>query len=190
MADVLDLILSKARKIIKSIVNANGNYECIAYKSVTEAFNALYNVKSNKRIKILLCIDSHHSAIAPLCQRMDAFDLKVIELDYDLIPNIRQYLKLVDNTIAYIVLSHMSNVIGILVPIRLYAYVKKANTILIVDGAQAAAHFDVNIKELKCDAYLISSHKLYGAANIGACICTRSFANSLNPLILGGGGVY
>ncbi len=55
----------------------------------------------------------------------------------------------------------MSDVVGLLIPIRLYVYFKYLNTTLIIDGIQAASHLDINIGSVSCDVYLISSDNIY-----------------------------
>ncbi|PIM95635.1 Cysteine desulfurase [Candidatus Hodgkinia cicadicola] len=188
---LLSDILNKSRNYIKH-ASSSPNYECVVYKSVTEAINAIYNNYwiIGKKINILICVDNHHSAIAPMYGKLNVFTLNVIGLDLDFIPNVRQYLNYIKNNISIIILSHMSNVTGILIPIRLYSYIKKNNTIFIVDGAQSTSHFDINIKSLNCDGYLISSHKLYTFTGTGICLGKNLFLNKLNPLILGGGGIH
>ncbi len=189
---LLSNLLNKSRDYIKHIYSKQGNYECIIYKSVTEAINAIYNNYwfIGKKVKVLTCIDNHHSIIAPVYGKLNVFTLNVIGLDSDLIPNVRQYLNYIKNSISIVILNHMSNVIGILVPIRLYSYIKKYTITFIVDGSQSAPHFEVDIELINCDAYLLSSHKSYAFVGTGICLGKQHFINDLNPLILGGGGVH
>ncbi|PIM95092.1 Cysteine desulfurase [Candidatus Hodgkinia cicadicola] len=185
-------ILNESRNYLKHIYLKCTNYECITYKSVTEIINAVYNNYwfMRKKVTILTCVDSHHSVIAPIYGKLDIFTLNVIGLDHDFIPNVRQYLNYIKNNVSLLIFNHMSNVIGILIPIRLYSYIKKDNMIFVVDGAQSAPHFDINIKSINCNAYLLSAHKLYSFSNMGICFGKKNFFNDLNPLILGGGGVH
>ena len=192
IAFLLSSVLSKSRNYLKHVYSKRNNYECVVYKSVTEAINAIYNNYRfiKKKFIILTCIDSHHSVIAPIYGKLNIFILNVVGLDQDFIPNVRQYLNYVKNNISFLIFSHMSNIIGILIPIRLYSYIKKDDMIFVVDGAQSAPHFEINIDPINCDAYLLSSHKLYSFSNIGICLGRKRFLNDLNPLILGGGGIH
>lgn len=142
ISSYIDSILLKSRKSIKHFINAN-NYECVFYKSVTEASNAicigLYN-KYHKLLKIVACVDNHHSIIGPWLSNNN-FNVNIIGLDVDFIPNVRQYLKLVNKNILAVVLTHMSNVLGILVPLRLYLNISNSSScVSIIDGTQVVPH--------------------------------------------------
>ncbi len=109
----------------------------------TEANNAicigLYN-KYHKLFKIVACVDNHHSIIGPWLANNN-FNVNIIGLDVDFIPNVRQYLNLVNKNILAVVLTHMSNVLGILVPLRLYLNISNSSScIAYIDGTQAVPH--------------------------------------------------
>ncbi|PIM96273.1 Cysteine desulfurase [Candidatus Hodgkinia cicadicola] len=89
-----------------------------------------------------------------------------------------------------IILNHMSNVVGLLIPIRLYVYFKCPNTALIIDGTQAASHFNINIESINCDVYLISSDNIYTFPNICLCFIKLKLLTNLNQLALDYKGVH
>ncbi len=188
----LTTVLRKSNEYIKSTYSVNNDYTWIPFKSSMDAINTIYNSYwSNKQgTRILTCIDSEHLVFTPIFGRTNAFDLAVIGLDPDLIPNIRQYLSNITNNISLIILNHMSNVVGLLIPIRLYVYFKCPNTALIIDGTQAASHFNINIESINCDVYLISSDNIYTFPNICLCFIKLKLLTNLNQLALDYKGVH
>ncbi len=188
----LTTILKKSNKCIKSIYSMNNDYTWMTFKSSMDAINAIYNSYwSNKQgTRILTCIDSEHSTFSPIFGKANAFNLDVIGLDPDLIPNIRQYLSNITNNISLIILNHMSDVVGLLIPIRLYAVFKRPNTALIIDGTQAASHFNINIESINCDVYLISSDNIYTFPNICLCFIKLKLLTNLDQLALNYKGVH
>ncbi|PIM96611.1 Cysteine desulfurase [Candidatus Hodgkinia cicadicola] len=188
----LTTLLKGSNECIKSIYSVNTDYTWMVYESFMVAINAIYNnYWLNKQgSKILTCIDSNPAVLASISGKTAFFDLSVIGLDPNLIPNIRRYLSSITNNISLIILNHMSDVVGLLIPIRLYAYVKRANTVLIVDGTQAASHFDIDIGSTNCDAYLISSDKTYAFPNICLCFIKLTLLTNLNLLALDYKGIH
>ncbi len=189
--------LAEARRGIAKLVTAGGGYECVFYKSITEALNAMcvgmcgarrgFNIRD---LKAILCVAEHHSAMMPWIACGCKAALEILKLDNDYIPSVRAYLKLVGGTPLVLVLTHSSNVLGCLIPIRLYTNVCVPHcAVSIVDGAQAAPHFAVDVQRLRCTAYLLASHKLYSAAGVGVCVGLCRFLNDIKPVIYGGGGV-
>lgn len=84
----------------------------------------------------------------------------------------------------------MSNVLGALVPIRLYASVgAHANAITVVDGTQAAPHFGLDLVRCGCTEYILTAHKLYGPMGVGIAVGKRVLFDTIAPVIVGGGGV-
>ncbi|PIM96561.1 Cysteine desulfurase [Candidatus Hodgkinia cicadicola] len=189
---LLTTLLKGSNEYIKSIYSMNNDYTWLVYNSLIEAINAIYNSYwvNGQRVKILTCIDSNPATFAPISGKTNLLDLNVIGLDPDLIPNIRQYLSSITNNISLIILNHMSDVVGLLIPVRLYAYVKYPNTVLIIDGTQAASHSNIDIRSTNCDAYLISSNKIYASLNICLCFIKPIILTNLNLLTLDYKGIH
>ncbi len=189
---VLTPIFRSSYEHIKTIYSVQNNYTCVVYGSIMEVINTIYNSYwfNGKKIRILTCVNSNHSIIAPIYGRSNCFSLDVIGLDPDFVPNVRQYLWTMTKDISLVVLTHMSNVISMMVPIRLYVYIKRSNTTFIVDGTQVTPHFDINIGSINCDAYLFSSNKMYTFPSIGLCFIKSKLLNNLSQLVLGYRGVH
>ncbi len=125
-----------------------------------------------------------------MAERGRSAHVNVIGLSCEHIPDVRQYLKLVASGVRLVLISHMSNVLGMLVPVRLYASVGTlAHVITVVDGTQAAPHFRPNLSRYACTEYVLTAHKLYGPMGIGVAVGKRALFNALAPVIVGGGGV-
>lgn len=91
---VLTTIFRRSLEHIKTIYSVQNNYACVVYGSIMEAINTIYNSYwfNGKKIRILTCVNSNHSIIAPIYGRSNCFSLDVIGLDPDFVPNVRQYL--------------------------------------------------------------------------------------------------
>lgn len=91
---VLTPIFRSSYEHIKTIYSVQNNYTCVVYGSIMEVINTIYNSYwfNGKKIRILTCVNSNHSIIAPIYGRSNCFSLDVIGLDPDFVPNVRQYL--------------------------------------------------------------------------------------------------
>ncbi|PIM96602.1 Cysteine desulfurase [Candidatus Hodgkinia cicadicola] len=189
---LLTTLLKGSNEYIKSIYSVNNDYTWLVYNSLMETINAIYNGYwvNGQRVKILTCINSNPAVFVSTSGKTNFLDLNVIGLDSDLIPNIRRYLSSITNNISLIILNHMSDVVGLLIPVRLYAYVKCPNTALIIDGTQAASHSNIDIRSTNCDAYLISSNKICTSLNICLCFIKPTILTNLNLLALDYKGIH
>ncbi|AUG34108.1 Cysteine desulfurase [Candidatus Hodgkinia cicadicola] len=189
----LDSIHTLARQRILSCFRADARYECVVYKSATEALNRVcLGLRFCFGFRVAVCVTEHHSGLMPwlVAECARKAHVSVIGLDCDHIPDVRRYLELIASGVRLVLVSHMSNVLGALVPIRLYVKVGAcANAITVVDGTQAAPHFRLNLARCDCTEYVLTAHKLYGPMGIGVGVGKRVLFNALAPVIVGGGGV-
>lgn len=149
------------------------------------AYIAQQNIKKKY---IILPISEHHANIL-IWQRLAKqnnlklhwiYDPKLIENPYDIDKDI------LSNT-AILTISQVSNVTGEVYPIKKWCQLaKEIDAISIIDGSQAVASLNINIKDLDCDFYSFSAHKLYGPMGLGVLFIKNKFLNS-QPLKLGGG---
>lgn len=178
--------------------------EIIFVKGTTEGINLLANsinftkliqkisIPLNK-ITILITNMEHHSNIVPwqILNQKGLINLEYIFYDKTVNKlNIADLEKTLANnpSIKIVSIAHVSNVLGITNPIHEIAkLVHKYNGILIVDGAQGIPHYKVNVKELDCDAYVFSSHKLFGPTGVGIIYCKESLYDYLEVWQTGGG---
>ncbi|XXN19678.1 MAG: aminotransferase class V-fold PLP-dependent enzyme [Candidatus Hodgkinia cicadicola] len=193
LSSKLESLYASARRGILRNVRASANAECIVYKSATEALNSVcLGLTLNSSFNTLISVAEHHSGLMPwlLAERIWGVNVGVIRLGCDCIPSVRHYLELMRAGVSLVLISHMSNVLGVLVPVKLYVNVcKHRRAISIIDGAQAAAHFQLNLNRYACTSYILTAHKMYGPAGVGVNVGQRQLLSELLPTIVGGGGV-
>ncbi|PIM95970.1 Cysteine desulfurase [Candidatus Hodgkinia cicadicola] len=139
---------------------------------------------NQQRIKILTCIDSNYLFLTSIYDKIINSDIEIIGLDSDFIPNVRQYLSHVINNVSLIILSHISNITGLLTPIRLYYNIKNKNAVLLIDGTKAFSNFNINIEFLNCDIYLISPSDTHVFTYINLCFIKSNLITRFNLEIL------
>ena len=131
----------------------------------------------------------HHSNIVPwqmLCEKTGS-KLKVIPIKDDGTLNIDEYKSLLTPNVKFVFINHVSNTLGIVNPIKEiidHAHANKSQ--VLVDGAQGAAHFKINLSELDVDYYVASAHKLCGPTGVGFLYGKSDLLNSIPPYQGGG----
>lgn len=181
------------RERLCRFVNARESREVIFTRGATESINLVAQCLAPGWIKagdeIVISWMEHHSNIVPwqmACERVGAV-LKVIpisdsgELDMDAAR------ALIGERTRMLGLVHVSNALGTVNPVaELVALAKTYGALTLVDGAQAVAHFPVDVQALDCDFYVCSAHKLYGPTGVGALIGRASVLEAMPPWQGGG----
>ena len=163
-----------AREKVRTFLNAGRPEEIIFTRNATEAINLVAYTFGRERIKpgdeIVLSIMEHHSNIVPwhfLRERQGAV-IKWAPVDEEGNFLIDEFEKLLTPRTKLIAITHMSNMLGTLVPVKDVVRLAKARGIpVLVDGSQAAVHLDVDVQDIGCDFYVFTGHKLYGPSGIG-----------------------
>jgi cysteine desulfurase/selenocysteine lyase len=162
-----------AREKVRDFINAPRVEECIFTRNVTEAINLVaYSFAQSIKPgdEIVLSIMEHHSNIVPwhfLRERHGAV-IKWAPIDDEGNFLVDEFAKLLGPRTKIVAITHMSNMLGTLVPIKEAVRLAQAQGIpVLVDGAQAAVHVDVDVQDLGCDFYAFTGHKLYGPTGIG-----------------------
>src|SRR5436190_20236635 len=164
-----------ARDIVKAFLNAPRREEIVFTRNATEAINLVAYSFGIDRVKpgdeIVLSIMEHHSNIVPwhfLRERQGAV-IKWAPVDDEGNFHLDEFEKLLTDRTKMVAITHMSNMLGTIVPIKEVIRLAHARGIpVLVDGAQGAVHLDVDVRDLDCDFYAITGHKLYGPTGIGA----------------------
>ena len=182
-----------AREIVRRFLNARAPEEIVFTKNVTEAVNlvayswGLDNIKPGD--EIVLSIMEHHSNIVPwnfLRERKGAV-IKWVPVSDSGEFLIEEFEALLTKRTRMVALTHMSNVLGTVVPIKEVARIAHARGIpVFVDGAQAAVHMTVDVQDLDCDFYAFTGHKVYGPTGIGVLYGKRALLDKLPPFLGGG----
>ncbi len=181
-----------ARATVAAFLNA-AREEIIWTKGTTEGINLVAQSYGRERLKpgdeVLITALEHHANIVPwqqACERTGA-TLKVVPLNEDGSVDEQAYYSLLGERTRIVALSHVSNSLGTVNPLaRWLKAARDAGAVTLVDGAQAVAHFPVDVQQLGCDFYACSGHKLFGPTGIGALYGRRELLDAMPPYQTGG----
>jgi cysteine desulfurase/selenocysteine lyase len=182
----------KTRQTIKEFVNSSVG-EIIFTKNATESLNLVASCFAKflkEGDEILLTELEHHSNYVPWhFLRKKKVNIKFIPINKDGELELDKINSLITNKTKIISLIHISNVTGITSPLKKIIEIAKTKKIPVcIDGTQAVAHMTVNLKDLDCDFYAFSSHKMYGPAGVGLLYMKNQWLDKFDPF-LGGGGM-
>ncbi|WP_276373635.1 cysteine desulfurase [Chryseolinea sp. H1M3-3] len=182
------------REAAKDFINAQHLEEIIFItRGVTEAINLVAHSYGRTFIgkgdEIIVSELEHHSNIVPwqmVCEMKDA-ELKVIPVLDNGEIDLEAFKKLLTSKTKLVVVNHASNALGTINPVKEMARLAhEAGALILVDGAQAAAHLPVDVQNLDCDFYCISAHKMYGPTGAGILYGKRSLLEKMPPFFGGG----
>jgi len=182
-----------AREKVAAFLNARRKEEIVFTRNATEAINLVAYTFGRERIKagdeIVLSIMEHHSNIVPwhfLRERQGAV-IKWAPVDDEGNFLLDELEKLLTPRTKLVAITHMSNMLGTLVPAKEVVRIAHARGIpVLFDGAQAAVHLDVDVRDLDCDFYAFTGHKLYGPTGIGALYGKYEHLAAMPPFNGGG----
>jgi cysteine desulfurase/selenocysteine lyase len=183
----------EARETVRRFLNARQAEEIVFTKNVTEAINLVAYAWGSMSIKdgdeIVLSIMEHHSNIVPwyfLRERRGAV-LKWVPISDTGEFLLEEFERLLSPRTKMVALTHMSNVLGTVVPIAEVVRIARARGIpVLVDGAQAAVHMPVDVQALDVDFYGFTGHKVYGPSGIGVLYAKKHWLDRLPPFLGGG----
>lgn len=189
----------KARETVAKFIGADTN-EVVFTRNTTESINlVMYSLGTNivgKGDEVVVSIMEHHSNFVPwqqLCLNTGA-TFKIIGINKDgrldvfnkSEINLKQ---VVTSKTKILALTHVSNVLGSVNPIKeIVSQAKRINPeiIVVVDGAQAVPHMKVDVKELGCDFYAFSGHKMLGPTGVGVLWGRKKLLDDMEPFLFGG----
>jgi cysteine desulfurase/selenocysteine lyase len=182
-----------ARETVRSFLNAQRKEEIVFTRNATEAINLVAYTFGRERIKtgdeIVLSIMEHHSNIVPwhfLRERQGAV-IKWAPIDDDGNFLLDEFEKLLTSHTKLVAVTHMSNALGTVVPVKDVVRIAHACGIpVLVDGAQAAVHLDVDVRDIGCDFYVFTGHKVYGPTGVGALYGKYEHLEAMPPFNGGG----
>jgi cysteine desulfurase/selenocysteine lyase len=183
-----------ARETISTHLNCAHAHELIFTSGTTDSINLVSNTlalsgKISAGDKIIISALEHHANIVPwqmLCQRTGA-SLEIIPIHEDGTFDMDAYEGMLDESVKLVAISHVSNALGTVNPVStIISMAKQHDALVLVDGAQAAPHFKIDVQELNCDFYVFSGHKIYGPTGIGILYGKEQILNELPPWRGGG----
>jgi cysteine desulfurase/selenocysteine lyase len=182
-----------ARKKAAVFINAADAHTVVLTKGTTDGINLVAQSYGRSTLKpgdeILLSWLEHHSNIVPwqLVAGQTGAVIKVVpindagELDQD------AYASLLSPRTKIVAVGHVSNALGTINPVReMIAQAHAAGAVVLVDGAQAAPHLAIDVQDLNCDFYVLSSHKMFGPTGVGVLYGRKQLLEAMPPYQGGG----
>ncbi|MDT0001675.1 cysteine desulfurase [Listeria cossartiae subsp. cayugensis] len=182
-----------ARGKVAKFIHAREVAEIIFTRGTTSAINLVADSYGEANIEagdeIVISYLEHHSNLIPwqqLAKRKGAV-LKYIEIEEDGTISVEQAKKTIGEKTKIVALAHVSNVLGTITPIKeIAALAHKFGAVILVDGAQAVPHMEVNVVDLDADFYAFSGHKMMAPTGIGALYGKRELLDAMEPTEFGG----
>jgi cysteine desulfurase/selenocysteine lyase len=182
-----------ARDAVKEFLNAASREEIVFTSGATAAINLVAFSFGEAFVgegdEIIVSTAEHHSNIVPwqmLCQRKKAV-LKVLDIRENGALMVETLEKLISRRTKIVCISHISNVLGLVNPVREIVQIcHKMGIPVLIDGAQGVVHENVDVQELDCDFYAFSGHKLYAATGTGVLYGKRKWLEAMPPYMGGG----
>ncbi|MCD0476842.1 cysteine desulfurase [Chryseobacterium sp. LC2016-29] len=182
-----------SRRKIQEFINAKHDFEVIFTKGTTEGLNLISYVLTQKLKKddeIIVSYLEHHSNIVPwqlLCERTGA-KLRVIPIDENGILQLDYLDEFLSEKTKVVSVNQVSNALGIVNPVEEIIAKTRANSdaYIVIDGAQSAPHFTIDVQKLDCDFFVFSGHKMYAPMGTGILYGKQEILEDLPPFHGGG----
>jgi len=182
-----------ARDVVKDFIGAEHREEIIFTSGTTASINLLAFCFGEAFIKkgdeIVVTEAEHHSNIVPwqmMCQRKGAF-LKVLRVDDNGYLKIKELKNMITERTKLLCVCHISNVLGLINPVK--EIVRIAHSLecpVLVDGAQGIVHEKIDVRDMDCDFYAFSGHKMFAAPGTGVLYGKRKYLDKMPPYMGGG----
>lgn len=181
------------RHAMQVFINAGHQEEIIFTRGVTESINLVASSYGraflNAGDEVIVSGLEHHSNIVPwqmICEERKAV-LKVIPVTEVGELEMEVYRKLLSGKTKVVAVNHASNSLGTINPVKeIIALAHQVGAVVLIDGAQASAHLHIDVQELNCDFYCISSHKMYGPTGTGILYGKKELLEKMPPYMGGG----
>ncbi len=182
-----------ARETVRRFINARSTSEIVFTRGTTESINLVVSSFCDEFMhegdEVIVTVMEHHSNIVPwqLQAAKRGIAIKVVPMDNDGNLKTDEIEGLITPKTKIISVTHVSNVLGTVNPIKDIAAIAHAHGLpILVDGAQSTPHFKVDVQELDCDFFVFSGHKMYGPTGIGVLYGKEEWLEKLPPYQGGG----
>jgi cysteine desulfurase/selenocysteine lyase len=183
-----------AREAVKKFVNAKCTHEIVFTHGTTESINIVAHCFGSQRLKegdeIIITEMEHHSNLVPwqiICKQKAAI-LKVVPFNNDGKLQIEALKSLVNEKTALIAVTYVSNVLGVVNPVKeIVTLGHSYNVPVLIDAAQAVQHKSIDVIDLDCDFLVFSGHKMYAETGIGVLYGKEKWLDLMSPYQYGGG---
>jgi len=193
LAEEATNMYEQTRQKIANFINVRPE-EIIFTRNTTESINLIAHSWARTNLKkddvIVISEIEHHSNIVPwqiLCQEIGT-RLEYVGIDENGFLDLKYMIELISSRkVKLVSLSHMSNVLGTIVPIeRIIKIAHEHNIPVLVDGAQSVPHMPINVKKMDCDFLVFSAHKMLGPTGVGILYAKKEYLDKMNPFMSGG----
>ena len=186
-------LYERSREAVRRFINAGATHEIIFTRGTTESINLVAGSYALEALQagdnIVLTGLEHHSNIVPwqLAAERKGAVLKVAPVDESGEVRAEDIIGLIDEQTRLVAMAHISNVLGTVLPVReVIAAAHAADVPVLIDGAQAAPHSVVDVRELDADFYTFSGHKMFGPTGIGVLYGKEALLEAMPPWQGGG----
>jgi cysteine desulfurase/selenocysteine lyase len=193
LAEEATQAMEKSRDAAKEYINAESREQIIFTRGTTEGINLVAYAWGRQNIgagdEIIISSLEHHSNIVPwqiLCEEKGA-SLKIIPVSDKGELLIGEYKKLLNANTKLVSVNHASNALGTINPVKeIIDAAHRFGAVVLIDGAQSAVHLDIDVQEMDCDFFVLSSHKMYGPTGVGVLYGKLELLEGMPPFQGGG----
>lgn len=193
LAETATTAFEETRKAVKEFINAPAVEEVIFTKGTTESINLVAQSFGRKFLgegdEVILSTMEHHSNIVPwqlACEASGA-KLRIIPMSDQGVLDLEAYYELLSPKTKMVAVVHASNSLGTINPVKEIVRASHATGAkVLIDGAQASSHLEVDVMDLDCDFYVFSGHKMYGPTGTGVLWGKRPLLEAMPPYQGGG----
>uniref|UniRef100_UPI0039838635 aminotransferase class V-fold PLP-dependent enzyme n=1 Tax=Ketobacter sp. MCCC 1A13808 TaxID=2602738 RepID=UPI0039838635 len=193
LSDLATREFESARETVQRFLNAAHSHEIIWTRGTTESINLVAHSfglsQLGKGDEILITAMEHHSNIVPwqLLAQQTGATLKVIPVTSDAELDMDAFEKRLSENTKLVSVVHVSNALGTINPVKTITQkAHQAGAVVLLDGAQATPHWDVDVQDLDCDFYAFSGHKVFGPTGIGVLYGKTTLLEKMTPYQGGG----
>jgi cysteine desulfurase/selenocysteine lyase len=193
LAEEATAAFEATRDTVREFINAKYREEIIFTRGVTEGINLVSSTWGRQNIRegdeIIISAMEHHSNIVPwqmLCLEKKA-TLKIIPINERGELLMDEFKKLFTSKTKLVSIVHASNSLGTINPVEeIIRIAHQHNVLVLVDGAQSSVHLDIDVQEMDCDFFVLSSHKIYGPTGVGVLYGKKEILEEMPPYMGGG----
>ena len=184
--------LARARQTVARFINAADPSEIVFVRGTTEGITLVASTWAAANLRrgddVIVSVAEHASNLMPWTRaaRLAAARLRLLDVDDDGALRLDQFKALLSKRTRVVALSHVSNVLGVVNPVKeICALARQAGARVVIDGAQGAPHVRVDVQDIGCDFYAFSGHKMLGPMATGVVWARRELLEAMPPYHVG-----
>ena len=183
----------ETREIARNFINANSTSEIVFTRGATEGINLVASSYCKHFLKkgdeIIISEMEHHSNIVPwqMIAKEKELNIRTVKVSGNGELDINQFKNLINNKTKFVSIVYISNTLGTINPVKEITKISKdAGAVVMIDGAQATSHKNVDVKDINCDFFVFSAHKMYGPTGVGILYGKEEILDKMPPYMGGG----